>query len=702
MNYQASKNFSSVDQRINTFRSITAGLVFFWSLIALLLATKQTYLAQVIAIIMVFVTITFNRTVTLQNLYRFNRFLTLFTWLSITFIGLLSQDMTWLIAGYIIAIFITQRLHGLISSLGLTVISTASVLLINLTINDLSWITVFIQLLTGFMVVFLTSELMPESPFEGYSQNLSEQRENMLRIFISAMRDIALLIDSQGNLLAYTESYRLFLNKSDQELLGQNFYDLVAFERLDLWKKRVNRVLENGTFVQFQTQIRNGYFDVTISPIKDSAGGITHLAIFTHDVTVHRHIEEEEHRLREIAEALNQTASVLSSTLDLNHVLDLILDLIATVAEFKAAAILLVDEERARLVRSQGYDLQQTDNLIIQQSALMRHVIRHQQPLVIFDAYQAADTEPDIYLAPWVRSSLIVPIISDNMVIGFLILDHDKAQAFSAPMAKRVLAFAHHAAIAIKNASMFDQINTSHNRLRVLARKVVSAQESERQRLSRELHDQAGQALIALKISLETIRMDLPHESEHLNHRLQDAIGLTDLTMEQLRVLAHDLRPPSLDTIGLRATLENYSTNFTRRTNLNLNFECPDLDISDTVKITLYRIVQEGLTNIAKYAQASQVHIEVKSIKLEMISLTIDDDGVGVEDPSALLNGANRGIGILGMQERLELVGGSLSLSKSKLGGICIIAIVPMRVKQNHDKDQQDSFISTDLEVKGN
>jgi signal transduction histidine kinase len=113
-------------------------------------------------------------------------------------------------------------------------------------------------------------------------------------------------------------------------------------------------------------------------------------------------------------------------------------------------------------------------------------------------------------------------------------------------------------AIAIRQARLFDQARVAREQLRRLTHQVVSAQEDERQRLSRALHDEAGQALTALTISLELIRDDLPVGFGALRQRVGDAVALTDTTMEQIRLLAQDLRPPSLDAVGLGPTLEAF------------------------------------------------------------------------------------------------------------------------------------------------
>ncbi len=149
--------------------------------------------------------------------------------------------------------------------------------------------------------------------------------------------------------------------------------------------------------------------------------------------------------------------------------------------------------------------------------------------------------------------------------------------------------------IAIDNAELFEQLRTGRERLELLTRRIVTAQEEERRRLSRELHDEAGQALTALKISLELIRSDLPDELNDLGPRMTDAIDLTDATMDQLRSLAQNLRPPALDALGLGPTLEGYCRDFSRRTSLPVDYMAVDIsEPAEAIKIGLYRFLQEA------------------------------------------------------------------------------------------------------------
>jgi signal transduction histidine kinase len=241
-----------------------------------------------------------------------------------------------------------------------------------------------------------------------------------------------------------------------------------------------------------------------------------------------------------------------------------------------------------------------------------------------------------------------------------------------------VTVFANQAGIAVENAQLLEQVGASREQLRQLTQQIVSAQEEERQRLSRALHDEAGQALTALKISLELIQQDLAIESGLLRQRLNDAAALVTTTVEQIRLLAQDLRPPSLDTVGLCPTLEGFCRDFAQRTGLSIDYLDRELPLlPDPVNICLYRFLQEALTNVAKHARADQVRVALR-YDTETVRLSVEDDGQGFDEQARLsIAGWPMGIGLLGMQERLESLGGRLEIESQPSQGTRLVAHLP-------------------------
>lgn len=217
---------------------------------------------------------------------------------------------------------------------------------------------------------------------------------------------------------------------------------------------------------------------------------------------------------------------------------------------------------------------------------------------------------------------------------------------------------------------------TQRENLRRMAESVVTAQEEERKRLSRELHDDLGQALIAHILSLRNLQEDLPLQIDVLSKRLDTLVADANQTLHKMHLLAQNIRPTLLDTLGLRSALETYSHEFSMRTGLPVLFEA-DLDIPeipDVYAITLYRILQETLTNVIKHSKANQVWVSLNIDEYNII-LTVQDNGIGF---STRQDSQNHGIGITSLNERLTLVGGKLFISASASKGTVISAHIPL------------------------
>ena len=209
-----------------------------------------------------------------------------------------------------------------------------------------------------------------------------------------------------------------------------------------------------------------------------------------------------------------------------------------------------------------------------------------------------------------------------------------------------------------------------------MSRQLLDAQEGERRAIARELHDELGQALQAIKINLQTAQR-FPQNS---GQRLQESIGIVDQTLQQVRNLSLDLRPSLLDDLGLVAALEWYVDRQAQRVGFVGHFTATphDLRVDPALETVCFRVVQEALTNVARHAHAQQVWVEVERSKTTL-SLRVRDDGVGFDVPTARER-ATRGasFGMLGMRERVELIGGSLETTSAPTRGTEIRVRFPL------------------------
>jgi signal transduction histidine kinase len=224
-----------------------------------------------------------------------------------------------------------------------------------------------------------------------------------------------------------------------------------------------------------------------------------------------------------------------------------------------------------------------------------------------------------------------------------------------------------------ENTRLLGELNSKNTRLEQLLHHAITAQEAERKRLARELHDETGQSLTSILLRLKALQSET--ELDVIQDRLNGLRYLTAQTLEDVRRLSLDLRPMALDDLGLVPAIRWYVQQFSERNNIDvkLNVTGSNPRLPADFEIILYRAVQEGLTNIVRHARAHHA-----TIKLERsgssVWLTITDDGQGIQSGKNQTNG----MGLEGMRERVMLVGGKLRLDSALGAGTQITIELPV------------------------
>jgi signal transduction histidine kinase len=226
-----------------------------------------------------------------------------------------------------------------------------------------------------------------------------------------------------------------------------------------------------------------------------------------------------------------------------------------------------------------------------------------------------------------------------------------------------------------------------------LLRRVVSAQEAERKRVARELHDDTGQALTAIGLGLRAVSRAIQQNPKKAADNLGQLESLVDRSLDDLQRLIADLRPSHLDDLGLPAALRWYGNELEERTGLEIDFELDGepQPVDPPVNTALFRVAQEALTNVVKHAQAAQVGMHLR-YSSDGVSLQVSDDGVGF-DQDALSDKGRASWGLLGMEERATLLGGTLSVQSKAGSGTCVLVTIPYRASVQEEADDNEASI---------
>src|SRR5512133_440017 len=221
------------------------------------------------------------------------------------------------------------------------------------------------------------------------------------------------------------------------------------------------------------------------------------------------------------------------------------------------------------------------------------------------------------------------------------------------------------------------ELEAANARLRALSRRLVEIQEAQSRAISRNLHDETGQGMTAIKLGLGLLRQEEAC-TEAMRSRIDELHQVAEDVQEGLHRLAMNLRPPSLDRHGLVPALEQFLTAFRRLNTLQVDFLASGLDqerLADEVETALYRIVQEGLINVARHARADRAEVIVTRTG-DVVNLIIEDDGCGFDPDEAL---QRERLGLLGMRERAEMLGGSLTVESKPGAGTAVYVDVPVQ-----------------------
>lgn len=229
------------------------------------------------------------------------------------------------------------------------------------------------------------------------------------------------------------------------------------------------------------------------------------------------------------------------------------------------------------------------------------------------------------------------------------------------------------------NLKSLEKSNVLKEQLRGLSRQILSAQEEERKKISRELHDVIAQALMGINVRLATLKSETGIHSKGLDRNIALTQKMVTKSANIVHQFARELRPTALDDLGLIPALHSFMKNFTTRTGVrtHLTAFAGVEKLNAAQRTVLYRVAQEALTNVARHARASRVEVTIRK-EGKSVYMEVSDDGKSFQVQPVLLARGSKRLGLLGMRERVEMVGGSFQIESVPGMGTKIIALIPV------------------------
>jgi signal transduction histidine kinase len=271
-------------------------------------------------------------------------------------------------------------------------------------------------------------------------------------------------------------------------------------------------------------------------------------------------------------------------------------------------------------------------------------------------------------------SWLGVPLFARGEVAGLLTLSRREPASFDEEHVRLAETIASQASLAVENVVLYEQVEASKARQRTLSRRLVEAQERERRHVARELHDEAGQALASLRFGLRVLEREAA-EGGGVSGHVAELIRTTDAVIDGLHRLAADLRPASLDHLGLDAALRQYARSTAAAYGLDVRFKARGFTgerLPAVVETALFRAVQEAMTNVVRHARASRIDVLLEH-RGDRVMAMVEDDGVGFE-PDRIQSGEH--FGLLGLRERAEALDGTLTVESAPGAGTTVVVEV--------------------------
>jgi len=427
------------------------------------------------------------------------------------------------------------------------------------------------------------------------------------------------------------------------------------------------------------------FLEINLNPIVQYKDNLQGLVLAFRDITAQRQAKEQIKQQTNRAEALVKVAEQLNSRLEFKEVLDTVCTVTNQVLKTSATVIFLYDpksnlfKDMAKKIEGGSYQVDKNSPRITFDHDTFQKFLPADNSVFSISDVKVNKNIPYRHILRLlkIRSLALAPLIRNGDVIGILICGSvGNNRSYSKDELELLKGLADHVSVAISNASMFEQVRKGRERQRVLAKSLVDVQEAERRHIARELHDHLGQSLTGLQFMLETTKKGAANEQKQQLDEIQKFVG--DIIM-QIREMSLNLRPSMLDDIGLIPTLKWHFERYANQTGIKVNFRSDNFisRLPGEIETAAYRIVQEALTNVARYAQVKDVFVGLASQE-NTLWVEVLDQGKGF-DASTASDKPTAGLG--GMRERADLLGGYLSINSYLNQGTQILAALPITNK---------------------
>ena len=524
-----------------------------------------------------------------------------------------------------------------------------------------------------------------------------------LKDILNGVEDDIVVVDSEHR-IGFANSAalkKLSLEPSTGRLCYQVLQDRDTPCGPPLWDCPLSRVLESGTATTVIHPMRTAgtatYLKITAFPLRDDNGNATAIVELRRDVTAERELESQLVRRHHQLVALSHVSSAISGLQDLDTILRITLDNVLKLINSDIGGILLVDEENNTLYYrvQRGLSPKYAEEMRMPiGEGIAGSVASSGESIILEDISRDPRAAcPDLVSREGLRGFASIPLKTKDRVIGVMNIASHVANRFAADDVSLLSSIGDYLGTAIEQARLYDRLTRASERYQTLLQHALTAQEQERKRIARELHDETSQAITSLTLSLQAIigmaEMKGIGDKEFLE-TLKATHSYAVYAGNEIVKLMKELRPTLLDELGMPAAIHRYAKDTLQAKGINVTVEFTGADrrFPPEVEVTLFRVAQGLIGNILEHSEAKNASIKLECNASECV-LRVEDDGIGF-DVSKLtrVDPSGRGAGVFTMKERVSLVGGHCRIESRPGRGTRVVVKVPVTRGESYEQDK--------------
>ena len=533
-----------------------------------------------------------------------------------------------------------------------------------------------------------------------------------LQGLVTSLEDELFIVDNEYHIEFVNSAAMQKLAGRVDSPIGRLCYEV--FEARDnpcsspLWLCPLTKVLQSGkTTVIVRPRYpvgsdiaSNEHIRIAMHPLRDSHGNINAVAELRRDVTAEKEMEHQILKRHHHLQAISRISSATSGLRNLNSILNVCLDIALESVNGEIGGILLFDEQNQKLRYrvSRGLSAKYVEKMeMVPGEGIAGRVVKTGEPILLEDISEDARVaHKDLISTEGLKGFASVPLKAKDKVVGVINMASHMPGRFREDDLYLLNSMGCQIGTAIEQARLYERLASAAKRYQTLLRHALTAQEDERRRIARELHDETSQALTSLTLSLQALISMVGMkgiEGHDIIERLKATHAYTVHAGNEIVRLMKELRPTLLDELGMPAAIHRYAkdTLQTQGINVSTEFLGTDRRFPSEVEVTLFRVAQGLIGNILKHSGAKNAAIKLECDAAKC-TLKVEDDGKGFDvSKITRVYSDGRGAGLFTMKERVKLANGNCKIDSRRGQGTKVTVNIPLPADTIDEKDKSSN-----------